>query len=1390
MKASFRRILSIFVVIVASLVIGNNLAIAKPEATIAPEEDRQRGQDAWNVEYVSQIGGPSYVVAIYGNYAYIGIGPRLVILDVSNPSSPVEVGKTDILPGMLVEDIMVVGDYAYVANYDGGLRIVNVTNPTAPVEVGFYGIPAGSSGVTVVGDYAYVTDYIYGGMRIVNVANPAVPVLVGRYSTTRSTLGLVVAGDFAYIADSYDGLRIVNVSNPAAPVEVGFYETTGYTTDVAVAGDYAYIADAYTGLWIVNVANPASPVGVGFYEPPGLAYGVAVSGDYVYVADGDGLRIVNVANPAAPVEVGFYDTDGGARSISVEGSYAYVAEETSGLQIVDVNNPAAPTKVGIFDTPGYSFGVVTAGDYAYTANGYRGLRITNVSNPAVPVEVGFYETPEYATGVAISGDYAYVDADYGGLRIVNVANPAAPVAVGFFDTPPYDVYGVAITGDYAYVAAEGGGLRIVNVSNPAAPVEVGFYDTPGDAYAVAVVGDYAYVAGIDLRIVNVANPAEPVAVGFYTAPGTIHDVAVVGDYAYIAAGFSLRIVNVANPAAPFEVGSYDTPGMVDGIAVTGDYVYIADVVGGLRIVNIANPAVPVEAGFYDTPGYAEAVAVAGDYVYVADYYGGFIILRFTGEGTNYSISGHVTNLFGSPLDGVTVSAGEGYTDITDASGNYTISNVITGTYPIIPSLVGYTFSPASQTVSVPPDAVAQDFKGIAININQFEVNQVLGQQKDEEQNYVAGKATALRVFLNVPIPTDPSSQKIVVKRNGVLLTELYPKLQPGKTDKLEFLCPTMWHCNFWQAGTYTFEVSVNGVFNQYSSYEFVERKDIRILAVPIRITFDGQEMEPNESWETAKEFLIKVYPISLYGVDWVEGLTLDATALNLRDREHQKVLWQKLLDLQPDPCGTPSHPSCYDQIIGFIPFVSICDENGCLGGWTWGENTSVVMTKEEVQVIVAHEIGHNYDLGDEYGREEEFKNVCGRFECGINPPPAEYCGREGRSNCDRKFKCVDSTAIRWDLVGRGRRGTGSTVIGSGEEQDYPYEVMGRGVLGDKLSFMGSGEKSSNYWITPAIYHHLFNELAPAGQVLFSTLVTETVVQASGWIGLDGTVQLEPWVTLPATAPAQITGTYTIEALDAADVVLASQGFEVSFLMLSDPPVDVDTAPFQVRLPFPADTASFQIKQGNEVLLRVEVSDNSPVVNVLSPNGGENWGSTGEGTITWSGSDVDGDELYYTVLYSPDGSDWVTIGANITTTQTTVALDEIPGGAGAKIQIIATDGINTSVDESDGTFTVGEKGPSAYILSPSTNTAIPNGTSFYLHGYAYDVENGSLGDASLEWSSSVDGYLGIGTLLLVNLSPGYHTITLTATDSTDASATDDISVYIGSLIYLPVVTLQR
>ncbi len=79
--------------------------------------------------------------------------------------------------------------------------------------------------------------------------------------------------------------------------------------------------------------------------------------------------------------------------------------------------------------------------------------------------------------------------------------------------------------------------------------------------------------------------------------------------------------------------------------------------------------------------------------------------------TTYTITGAVTTAAGAGISGVTVSTGSNSTT-TNASGAYTLSGVVNGTYTLTPSRSGFTFSPASRSVTVNDANVSgQNFTG-------------------------------------------------------------------------------------------------------------------------------------------------------------------------------------------------------------------------------------------------------------------------------------------------------------------------------------------------------------------------------------------------------------------------------------------------------------------------------------------------------------------------------------------------------------------------------------------------------------------------------------------------------------------------------------------------------
>jgi hypothetical protein len=167
----------------------------------------------------------------------------------------------------------------------------------------------------------------------------------------------------------------------------------------------------------------------------------------------------------------------------------------------------------------------------------------------------------------------------------------------------------------------------------------------------------------------------------------------------------LVVLDVSNPSQPSMIASI--PESFLHIASSDSRIYITDNEFGLRVMDVSESAVPVEVGFHRTMGAficAEDVTILNGDAYV-ETCDGIDVFRFTG----LSIDGQVQQPNHLPVFGVTLSITPALTTTTDLAGNYTFKVMARGTYTIKPSLPGFTFWPASRSLTLPPNGVRQDF---------------------------------------------------------------------------------------------------------------------------------------------------------------------------------------------------------------------------------------------------------------------------------------------------------------------------------------------------------------------------------------------------------------------------------------------------------------------------------------------------------------------------------------------------------------------------------------------------------------------------------------------------------------------------------------------------------
>lgn len=209
-------------------------------------------------------------LAVADSFAYIVHDTAgLIVINVSNPRNPFFVTRLRApgLPVLLTGDISLLDTVAFIArgNADPGLWIVNIKNPVVPYEIGCYQLSGWATSLAIQNNYAFLGDWDL-GLRILDVSNPANPDELAFFPAIADGIGAIAVQDtFAYLGDYTAGLIVLNIKDPANLRQVGFWQLlSGSMEGIAVRDSYAYVAAGNFGVRIISISDPSNPYEVGF----------------------------------------------------------------------------------------------------------------------------------------------------------------------------------------------------------------------------------------------------------------------------------------------------------------------------------------------------------------------------------------------------------------------------------------------------------------------------------------------------------------------------------------------------------------------------------------------------------------------------------------------------------------------------------------------------------------------------------------------------------------------------------------------------------------------------------------------------------------------------------------------------------------------------------------------------------------------------------------------------------------------------------------------------------------------------------------------------------------------------------------------------------------------
>jgi hypothetical protein len=270
---------------------------------------------------------------------------------------------------------------------------------------------------------------------------------------------------------------------------------------------------------------------------------------------------------------------------------------------------------------------------------------------------------------------------------------------------------------------------------------------------------------------------------------------------------------------------------------------------------------------------------------------------------------------------------------------------------------------------------------------------------------------------------------------------------------------------------------------------------------------------------------------------------------------------------------------------------------------------------------------------------------------------------------------------------------------------------------------GSKEKSVHL---SADYQKLFNTVKVTSASAEAALVDAPVFRLSGELAADGSLTNLIYRAVQGleTTPQDTASAYTLVFGTGAQTL---SEFRFS---PSRPDYSIEGAPesyssgFYVVAPLPSGTTWVEVRRSGVMIDRFEQSAHAPTVQLVSPNGGQNYAPNDVVTVQWSSFDQEGDTLKYGLFYSPDdGLTWIPLASAFSGKSYTWDLGNLRGSGfqQARLRVTASDGFFTATDESDADFTVGGKPPVAVINAPVAGAALRSCSLLSLDGSAYDPE---------------------------------------------------------------------
>jgi hypothetical protein len=275
-------------------------------------------------------GGECQGGLLAGDLAYVGQGNQgIIIVNIEDPRIPsIVTAFTDsigFVNSMALRDTVLA-----VANRWRGLLIVDVSDPSSPAYMGEVDTGREVTRVGISSEMAYVVD---GDFRAVDLSDPSSPAVVSSYDTESFSVDLSLNGDLAFVADSDNGLLSFDVSNPRDTLlMLDRFDSPGNARGVDATEDVTGLADGPGGLRLLGYDSGGQMDTLGHLDLGDDAVDVVIENGIAFVTLERGEVVaVDVGDPRHPTVIDNFPTPGRSESVDASSSLVLVSDGSSAI---------------------------------------------------------------------------------------------------------------------------------------------------------------------------------------------------------------------------------------------------------------------------------------------------------------------------------------------------------------------------------------------------------------------------------------------------------------------------------------------------------------------------------------------------------------------------------------------------------------------------------------------------------------------------------------------------------------------------------------------------------------------------------------------------------------------------------------------------------------------------------------------------------------------------------------------------------------------------------------------------------------------------------------------------------------------------------------------------